>query len=55
MSENKKNIEIPVQGNLGLLAYGDIALKAWRKKRDEHIEIIKDNKSKKDKKEDKNG
>jgi hypothetical protein len=55
MSENNKNIEIPVQGNLGLLAYGDIALKAWRKKRDEHYEKIKDKESKEDKKEDKNG
>lgn len=55
MSENNKNIEIPFQGNLGLLAYGDIALKAWRKKRDEHFEKIKDKKSKAEKKEGKNG
>lgn len=32
---NTKTVEIPDDGNLGILAYGDIALKAWRKKRGE--------------------
>lgn len=37
MSEKNQNkeIEIPEEGNLGILAYGDIGLKAWRKKRKE--------------------
>jgi hypothetical protein len=28
-----KEIEIPVEGSLGLLALGDIAVKPWRQKR----------------------
>ena len=35
----KKNepiiLDIPVEGSLGLLAYGAKGIKAWRKKRDE--------------------
>ncbi|NVO01833.1 MAG: hypothetical protein HXX09_03955 [Bacteroidetes bacterium] len=34
-------LDIPVEGMLGLLAYGDIGLKAWRKKRTEELEKIK--------------
>ncbi len=45
-SDNKLVIElseIPISSNLGLLAYGDIAFEAWRKKKKEkgmmdHIE-----------------
>lgn len=32
--EEKKVVDIPVGGSLGILAYGDIGLKAWRKVRD---------------------
>ena len=35
MSDNKSNIDIPAAGSLGLLAYGDLGLEAWRKKREE--------------------
>lgn len=38
MSENeKKTIEVPVRGSLGLLALGDKGLMLWRKKRAEHL------------------
>jgi len=33
MNEKGKSIDIPVQGNLGILAHGDIAIEAWRKVR----------------------
>lgn len=35
VNKEKKEISIPVNGNLGILAYGDIGLRAWRKVRDE--------------------
>jgi len=52
MSDNSKNksVEIPVQGNLGILAYGDIGLKAWRKKRDEEYAKMKNKEKNEDKK-----
>jgi len=34
-------MEIPVEGSLGLLAYGYQGLKAWRKKKKEILEEIK--------------
>ncbi len=33
MSDKKTEIEITEEGNLGILAYGDIAVEAWRRKR----------------------
>ena len=33
-----KNIEIPVDGMLGLLAFGDIGLVAWRKARQRSLD-----------------
>lgn len=33
--ENIKTIDIPEDGSLGLLAYGDIGLKIWREKREQ--------------------
>lgn len=35
MDKENKEVPIPVSGSLGILAYGDIGLKAWRKVRDE--------------------
>ncbi len=32
-SPKKNNYKIPVEGSLGLLAYGDIGLREWRKVR----------------------
>lgn len=33
MTEKKnKKMDIPLEGSLGLLAYGDLGLKAWRAK-----------------------
>lgn len=32
---SKKIMEIPVAGALGILAYGDLGLQAWRKVREE--------------------
>lgn len=42
---NKKNnfIEIPSEGALGLLALGAVGIKAWRKKREEDANKIKNN------------
>lgn len=51
MSAKGKNVEIPVQGNLGILAHGDIAIEAWRKVRGEVKEPIENKENKqKDKK-----
>lgn len=36
-------IDIPIEGNLGLLALGDIGLIAWRLKKREHNEAIRNN------------
>ncbi len=36
-----EQLEIPEQGFIGLLAYGDLGLLAWRKARD--IKIYRDN------------
>lgn len=47
-NNNIKTIEIPEDGNLGILAYGDIALKAWRKKRDQITKTQTKTKIKKD-------
>lgn len=51
--KEEKIVPIPVNGSLGLLAQGDIALKAWRKIRDQEAkkelnpkEGDKDNKEK---------
>lgn len=50
MSVKNKNVEIPVQGNLGILAHGDIAIEAWRKVRgplkEPEIETPKENENK---------
>ncbi|WP_340075887.1 hypothetical protein [Leptobacterium sp. I13] len=35
-NSQKKPFKIPVNGALGLLAYGDIGLREWRKVRDQH-------------------
>lgn len=35
--DKKKELEIPVDGSLGLLAYGYKGILAWRKKRNEYI------------------
>lgn len=44
---NKKNIlsnsEIPAGGSLGLLALGAVGIKAWRKKREEEEQKLKNN------------
>jgi hypothetical protein len=32
------DIDIPVQGCLGLLAYGDLGLLAWRKTKHQHLD-----------------
>ncbi|MFT6500721.1 MAG: hypothetical protein ACJASQ_000830 [Crocinitomicaceae bacterium] len=37
-SKNKVTYEIPKEGSLGLLAYGDKGLRAWRKVRDKKNE-----------------
>ena len=48
MLNKDKKIEIPVQGNLGILAHGDIAIEAWRKVRGtiKEQELKKDDKKK---------
>ena len=45
-NKNLNSIEIPVEGSLGLLAYGAQGIKAWRKKRKE----VADQKNKNSKK-----
>lgn len=42
---NPESFRIPVEGSIGLLALGDVGLKAWRKARKE--EIANDGKNKK--------
>ena len=49
--KNRSEIEIPVEGNLGILAYGDIALEAWREKRGPIKVVKKESEEKKKKKE----
>ena len=34
--EKRTEFDIPARGSLGLLAYGDLGIEAWRKKRTEH-------------------
>jgi hypothetical protein len=35
VNNSSKDYKIPIEGSLGLLAYGDKGLRAWRKVRDE--------------------
>lgn len=37
MNIKNKTVEIPVEGSLGILAYGDIGILSWRKKRDSEL------------------
>lgn len=37
MANKNITIEIPVEGSLGILAYGDIGILSWRKKRDAEL------------------
>lgn len=41
--QKKKTYQIDVNGSLGLLAYGDLGLKAWRKVKTEYNKKKKEN------------
>ena len=41
-TEDGRNYEVPVEGSLGLLALGDVALMAWRLKRKQEAQTSKD-------------
>lgn len=40
--ESKLNTNIDIKGSLGLLAYGDIGLRAWRKEKQKNLRTRKD-------------
>lgn len=40
-NKSTKSYEIPVEGSLGLLAYGDKGLRAWRKVREAALKDTK--------------
>lgn len=49
LTSNKEEFDIPVEGSIGLLALGDVGLRAWRKVRKEaKIKLMKDKKVQKD-------
>lgn len=44
--DRKINIKIDEKGSLGLLAYGDIGLRAWRQVKQEHLKPRKNDEEK---------
>lgn len=45
-TEDGQQFEIPIEGSLGLLAYGDLGLLAWRLKKKEYTKSIEHTKLK---------